>query len=199
MKRLLSSVFALLCVVSSVSCSTPTGTQSKLENNLGSPFSAKMTVNLDKLSAEGTIYRKGDRCWEAEFDSPNTLSGVKLSFEENIVKASYKGLDFSVPKSAVPVKAMITNLMEAVDSLAAQEQLTGTENEGFTEISGSLEGGDYSLSLDGQGNIHTFEMPNNLLKITFSEVEYINYAPSPAETTTSAVATDITTTATQTT
>ena len=88
MKRLLSSVFALLCVVSSVSCSTPTGTQSKLENNLGSPFSAKMTVNLDKLSAEGTIYRKGDRCWEAEFDSPNTLSGVKLSFEENIVKAT---------------------------------------------------------------------------------------------------------------
>ena len=106
MKRLLSSVFALLCVVSSVSCSTPTGTQSKLENNLGSPFSAKMTVNLDKLSAEGTIYRKGDRCWEAEFDSPNTLSGVKLSFEEkvheiygfrHILNAVYLGRKLTVP------------------------------------------------------------------------------------------------------
>ncbi len=197
MKRLLSSIIAFLCVVSTTSCNSPVGSQSKRENNLASPFTAKMSVNLDKLSAEGTITRNSDKNWVAEFDSPNTLSGVKLSFEENVVKASYKGLDFSVPKSAIPVKAMLSNLMEAVDSLAVQEQLTGTENEGLLQISGSLEGGDYSLSIDGNGNIHTFEMPNNLLKISFSDVMQNTAVPSPAETTLStAVTTEFTVTTT---
>ncbi len=197
MKKLLSSVFTFLCVISTTSCSSPVGSQSKCENNLDSPFTAKMSVNLDKLSAEGTITRNGNKCWVAEFESPNTLSGVKLSFEENIVKASYKGLDFSVPKSAIPVKAMLSNLMEAVDSLAAQEQLSGTENEGLLQISGTLEGGDYSLSIDENGNIHTFEMPNNLLKISFSDVEPNTAVPSPAETSLStAVSTEFTVTTT---
>ena len=195
MKRLLSSVIAFLCVVSATSCNSPMNSQTKRENNLASPFTAKMSVNLDKLTAEGTITRNSNKNWVAEFESPNTLSGVKLAFEENVVKASYKGLDFSVPKSAIPVKAMLTNLMEAVDSLASQETLTGTENEGLLQISGNLEGGDYCLSIDENGNIHTFEMPNNLLKITFSDVVLNAATPSHTDTTlSSAVTTEFTVT-----
>lgn len=170
MKRLLVSVLAGISIISAVSCSSPMKPESSRENNLNSPFTAKMTVSLDKMNADGTITRNSDSSWIAEFDSPNTLSGVKLTFEENVVKASYKGLDFSVPKSALPVKAMLTNLIDAVDSLAAEEQLSGSESEGVLNISGSLEGGEYTLSVDKNGYIHTFEMPNNLLKIAFSEV-----------------------------
>ena len=137
MKKLLTSVCAFLCVFSLASCSNPMSASVKRPNNLSNSFTAKMNISLDKLNAEGTVTRHGDNMWTAEFNSPNTLSGVTLNFEENIVKASYKGLDFSVPKSALPVKAMLSNLIEAVDTAARSEELTGTENEGLLLVEGS--------------------------------------------------------------
>ena len=191
MKRLLASVFAGVCILSAASCSSPMKSESSRENNLNSPFTAKMSVSLDKMIADGTITRHSDSSWVAEFDSPNTLSGVKLTFEDNIVKASYKGLDFSVPKSALPVKAMLTNLIDAVDSLAVEEELHGSEAEGLLHIEGSLDGGEYSLCVDKDGYIHTFEMPNNLLKIAFSEVSASGATISPAASETTACTTEI--------
>ena len=49
---------------------------------------------------------------------------MKLEFSEGNVIASYKGLTFSVPQSAVPVKAMMLNLIMAVDDNAKLEELT---------------------------------------------------------------------------
>lgn len=192
MKKLLASVLVCICVFFMTACSTPMKSSTKRQNNLNSTFTAKMNVSLDKLNAEGTITRLGDGRWEAEFESPNTLSGVKLVFEENTVKASYKGLDFSVPKSAIPVKAMLLNLIEAVDTSAHETELTGEEKEGLFCMEGSLEGGEYSLSLDSSGNIHTFEMPNNLLKIAFSEVSASGAPISPAVSETTACTTETT-------
>lgn len=188
MKKLLASVFISVCVLAMTACNTPMKSSSKRQNNLNSSFSAKMNVSLDKLNAEGTVTRFSDGKWEAEFESPNTLSGVKLCFEENMVKASYKGLDFSVPKSALPVKAMLSNLIEAVDTSARQEELSGSEDEGLFYVTGSLDGGDYSLALDSSGNVHTFEMPNNLLKIVFSEVSG-STVPNPPAVTETAITT----------
>lgn len=192
MKKLLASVLVCVCVFFMTACSTPMKSATKRENKLNSTFTAKMNISLEKFNAEGTITRSGDGRWETEFESPNTLSGVKLVFEENTVKASYKGLDFSVPKSAIPVKAMLLNLIEAVDTSARETELTGEEKEGLFCMEGSLEGGEYSLSLDSSGNIHTFEMPNNLLKIAFSEVSASGTPVSPAVSETTACTTETT-------
>lgn len=182
MKKLLASMLVCMIVFAVVSCSSPMKQTTKRQNNLNTQFSAVMNVSLDKLNADGTITRFSDGNWEAEFDSPNTLSGVKLSFEGNNVSASYKGLNFSVPRSAIPVKAMLTNLISAVDTAAREEELQGSESEGLLNITGSLDGGDYTLSVDSNGNIHTFEMPNNLLKIAFSDVNSVS-APQGSQTT----------------
>lgn len=179
MKKLFSSVFILFafCLAS---CSAPMQTTQSRQNNLNSAFSSTVTLTLDKLTAEGTLKRYGDSEWEIEFESPNTLSGVNLAFNQGNVNASYKGLSFSVPKSALPVKAMLINLIDAVDTNARSEELKGSENEGMLEISGTLEGGDYILAIDGSGNISSFNMPNNLFEINFSEVTQIAGTPAPA-------------------
>lgn len=179
MKRLFSSVFILFAAFCLTACSVPVSGNSSRENKLGCAFTSSANITLDKLNAEGTVTRLGDGEWEAEFDSPNTLSGVKLTFSEGSVGASYKGLEFSVPKSALPVKAMLLQLIEAVDSNAREEELKGSENEGMFEVSGSLEGGDYTLRVDGNGNISSFEMPNNLLYISFSDVTVNGSVPQP--------------------
>lgn len=176
MKKLFSSVFILLSMCL-VSCSAPMQTTQSRQNNLALPFSSEITLTLDKLTAEGSLKRYGDSEWEVEFSSPNTLSGVNLAFSQGSVNASYKGLSFSVPKSALPVKAMLVNLIDAVDTNARSEELKGSENEGMLEISGSLEGGDYILTVDGSGNISSFDMPNNLLEINFKDVAQISGTP----------------------
>lgn len=171
MKKLFSSAFILtLCLAS---CSAPIQTTQSRQNNLNSSFSSDVTITLDKLTAEGTVKRMGENEWEVEFSSPNTLSGVNLAFSQGNVNASYKGLDFSVPKSALPVKAMLVNMIEAVDTNARAEELKGSDKDGIFQIAGSLDGGDYVLMLDSSGNIKSFDMPNNLLKIDFSEVKMI--------------------------
>lgn len=181
MKRLITFAAALTLAVCSVSCSMPTsGGSSARENGLSCSFGSPMELTLDDMNAEGEIRRMGDGEWNIEFSSPNTLSGVELSFSEGSVTASYKGLNFSVPKSALPVKAMILNLIEAVDSNAKLDKLNGSEKEGLLEITGTLEGGDYILKVDTEGYISEFEMPNNKLKIVFTDVNTIT-VPSQTE------------------
>ena len=181
MKRLITFAAALTLAVCSVSCSMQTsGGSSARENGLSCSFGSPMELTLDDMNAEGEIRRMGDGEWNIEFSSPNTLSGVELSFSEGSVTASYKGLNFSVPKSALPVKAMILNLIEAVDSNAKLDKLNGSEKEGLLEITGTLEGGDYILKVDTDGYISEFEMPNNKLKIVFTDVNTIT-VPSQTE------------------
>lgn len=178
MKRLITFVLTALTAVCLCACSAPGKDKSTSPNGLNSRFQAAVTVTIEDLTAEGTLKRFGDGMWDVEFVSPNTLSGVKLSFSEGNVTASYKGLKFSVPQSALPVKAMMLNLISAADDLAKNEELTGVSEDGMTKINGSLDGGDYTVTVDKSGNISSFEMPNNKLKITFSDVVPISEGDS---------------------
>lgn len=181
MKRFFTSAAALMASLCLAACSV-TGKDSSRKNGLDCAFQSSVSLTMDRLSAEGRITRFGEGVWRAEFDSPNTLSGVTLDFAEGNVTASYKGLSFSVPQSALPVKAMMLELIEAVDSCAKLEELSGKEEDGALLIGGNLEAGEYTLSVDGEGSISAFEMPGSKLKIVFSEVTAIEGA-LPEETT----------------
>lgn len=186
MKRLIAFAAAFLTSICLAACSVPVKEKAESPNGLNSSFSSSVSVALDEMNAEGTVKRFGNGMWEVEFSSPNTLSGVMLSFSEGNVTASYKGLNFSVPQSALPVKAMMLNLITAADDLAENEELSGCEKDGMIEISGSLDGGEYTLTVDKNGNIASFSMPGSKLKMTFSDVQPIT-GETPAESTTAAV------------
>ena len=188
MKRIFTFVITIAAAVCLTACAVTKGGSISRRNCLGMPFSAEVSITIDRLEAEGKLVRYGEGVWEIEFSEPNTLSGVKLEFREGNVMASYKGLSFSVPQSAIPVKAMMLNLMSAVDSNAAAEELSGDEKDGLLSISGSLDGGDYTLTVDGDGLLSGFEMPNNKLTMKFTEVKTaeISVEQSTAETTSEA-------------
>ncbi|MBR4627163.1 MAG: hypothetical protein IKO47_05615 [Ruminococcus sp.] len=170
MKRLLTfAAAAALSAQCLVSCSVPLKNDSRRKNGLGNSFTANASVTIDKLKAEGKLSHSGGE-WDIEFTAPNTLSGVRLSFADGNVEASYKGLSFSVPQSAVPVKAMMTELISAVEENAAKDELTGEEKDDTLRISGTLEAGNYTLIVDGEGNLCGFEMPNNGLTMSFTDM-----------------------------
>lgn len=179
MKRLITLFACMImgiCLVTS--CSVPLKNSVSRKNGLNSAFESNVSVTLDKLQAEGTLHRFGDAMWDIEFTAPNTLSGVKLSFSEGNVDASYKGLSFSVPQSALPVKAMMLNLIKAVDDNARLAELKGEEKDDTLEISGKLEGGEYIITVDKDGRLLSFEMPNNKLKMLFGELKITEEMPS---------------------
>ena len=182
MKKLFASAIIFVMVFVLSSCAVPAQNSSERTNGLNCAFTAEMSINLDKFSGEAEVKRFGDGVWSAEFKSPNTLSGVTLSFEAGNAEASYKGLSFSVPRSALPVKAMMLNLMDAVDTAAKLTELKGEEKDGMLLISGSLEGGDYTVTVDENGQLAAFSMPNNQLSMTFREVTLISTSDAAEET-----------------
>lgn len=174
MKKLVTFTLAILTVLCLVSCSVPLKSTTSRKNSLDGAFQANVSITLDRLQAEGVVKRFGTGAWEIEFTSPNTLSGVKLEFSEGNTAASYKGLSFSVPQSAVPVRAMMLNLIKAVDDSARLDELKGEEKDGALEVSGKLEGGEYVLIVDKNGKLAGFKMDNNKLKMTFSDIAPID-------------------------
>lgn len=174
MKRLISFAVMVITAVMFFSCSSPMKNETSRKNGLDCSFQSSVNVTIDKLNADGVMKRFGDGVWDVEFETPNTLSGVKLEFSGGNVTASYKGLNFSVPQSALPVKSMMLNLIEAVDTNARLEELKGSENGDILEVSGSLEGGDYIISVGKDGKMSSFEMENNKLKIVFTDMKEID-------------------------
>lgn len=191
MKKVFTFVAAVTIMFCLTACTVPNVSRSSRKNGLNTAFSAAADITVDRLEAKGDIKRYGEGVWEIEFSAPNTLSGVKLEFSEGSVVASYKGLSFSVPQSALPVKAMMLNLMKAVDDNAKLDELSGEESGGLLKISGSLDGGDYIMTVDENGWLSGFEMPNNKLTMKFSDMKA---AEIPTEQTTSDTVTEAGTT-----
>lgn len=176
MKRIFTFVLTAAAAVCLTACTLSGDGSVSRRNGLGMGFSAQAGITVDRLEAEGNVKRYGEGLWEIEFSAPNTLSGVKLEFSEGSVLASYKGLSFSVPQSAVPVKAMMLNLIKAVDDNAKAEELTGEESDGLLRVKGSLDGGEYMLTVDENGLLSAFEMPNNKLTMRFTDMKTVETA-----------------------
>lgn len=166
MKKIIP-VFMSLVMVWFCACSAGGKTVS-CTPELNRPFSSAVKIEYGDMESEAELHRYGRANWDASFNSPNTLAGVILSFRDDKVSASYKGLSFSVPKTALPVKSILSALIEAYDYLAEKEQIDVTEKDGFRLAEGELSQGKYTLKLDEKGVPAEFSMPNLELKITFS-------------------------------
>jgi hypothetical protein len=91
----------------------------------------------------------------------------------------------------------MSNLISASEKLASADTLSGNEKDGNLEIEGKLDGGEYILTVDKNGNILGFKMPNNKLTMSFSDVTSVDSTNQTTQTTaeTAAATTTSTTTA----
>ena len=187
MKKKSTALFCSLALLLGASgCSRPTTEISPPK--LNTCFTCTAKIECGELDSSAEITRLGSGAWEALFSEPSTLAGVKLSFFDDTVSASYKGLDFSVPKSAMPVESMLGSFIDVVDKLATStETLKATNRDGLLEIEGDSEFGTYTMSFDANGELPvSFEMPSLPLKIKFDCFSHDVTSPE-SETTTEAV------------
>ena len=168
MKRTVFSLALVTCMFFCTACGGGGGS-AKAEQKLDEGFSAGFTMEMDGVTAEGMITRYDNGIWSAAFDSPSEVSGVILDFTGDDVTASYKGLAFSVPQAAMPSKALLLRLIDAVDEIAGEESIHGEKNDGLIEYKGELEGEPFYLYLNSDGSLAEFRMENMGGYITFRD------------------------------
>ncbi|MBR5404716.1 MAG: hypothetical protein IK107_00315, partial [Oscillospiraceae bacterium] len=121
-------------------------------------------------AADLLLTRQSDSIWDAEFSAPASLAGVLLHFDGNAVSASYQGLQFTVPKSAMPAKTMLIAVTEVLDSFAAQETLPcAVQEDGTWQNTGNCSAGSYTVTFDANGVLAGMELPDQPVRLTFRE------------------------------
>lgn len=178
-----------ICILTSLTfllltaCNSGTNETVSTKDIFSEPFTCTANIVTDDLNAIGKLSRYGLESWEIEFSEPTTLSGVMLTFDGVNSEASYKGLSFSMPKSAVPVNSMLLCLANAVDEISTSEEKDCSSSEGLLTFKGSTDCGDYVLTVkEDTGDIAMFEMKNLNLVMTFSEVSTLETSISSEET-----------------
>lgn len=150
-------------------------------NQLNTAFTTGVTMELEEMTAEGTMQRMGAGEWNVSFSEPSQLAGVRLDFQKGEVTASYKGLAFSVPQTALPAKSILYQFILASDQLAEESTLQGTSKDGGMVLSGDLEAGSYELTMTAEGVPAIFSMKNQNAVLTFHDF-VSNGAVSESET-----------------
>ena len=179
---------ASACVLTSCA---PSGESTAFRPQLDPAFSVEAQLEYGSgQSAALTLTRNGEGVWDAAFSDPPALAGVLLSFDGNAVSASYKGLAFSVPKTALPAKNMLVLTTDILDKTAALESVPCKEQpDGTWAADGETESGSYTISFTADGILSGFSVPSQPLTIRFT-----GYSASPAaETTTAPPVTTLTT------
>lgn len=168
MKKIATSfIISIFMAISLCACGGKGDTTCKPD--LNKPFCITAHMEYDGITADAVIKRMARANWDVEFSTPNTLAGVLLSFRDTNVEASYKGLNFSVPKSALPLKSILSSFIDIIDKIVEQPEITGEEKDNEIITTGETELGKYTLKFDKNGCITGFEMPNLNLVITFSD------------------------------
>ena len=151
-------------------------------NRMAGGFSADVTVTNADSETKATLTRMGMNAWSILFSEPKQLAGVQLDFLDDEVKASYKGLEFSVPQSAQALRTELGSLMEVVDGMALEPELNGHTEEGNVICEGELEVGEYTLTCSDEGIPLSFLFPAYGVVVTFDS--FTEESTSlPAETT----------------
>ena len=160
--------YQFFLIISMCACSSG-GKNVKFSPKLNEPFVVTAKIQYGDQESDASFRKYSKANWDIEFSSPNTLSGVILSYRDDKVDASYKGLSFSVPKTALPIKSIISTFIDVADSTADLPEIEATEKEGLMIIEGETQQGKYTLKLDNSGGLSEFSMPNLELKIVFTD------------------------------
>lgn len=167
MKRVVYSVLTGAVVLSMTACSGG-GADGTVSVSLSDPYSMTAEFTCGELMGTAALSYLGDDAWEAEFSAPDSLAGVKLSFLDGNVTASYKGLTFSVPQTAIPVKTSLGQLFDVLEDAAEDGTVSCKIKDDSCVIEDSVDAGEYTLTLDKNGTPLSFAMPNQCLEMTFS-------------------------------
>lgn len=101
-----------------------------------------------KMEVTGTARRLGTGMWEMDITSPETMSGLHISFGDGGLTASLGELTLGIERESINEAAMFRLMFDAIDNCAAMPDLTLTETENGLEYSGEISQCGYVMTFD---------------------------------------------------
>lgn len=166
MKRIFA-VMSMSILMWSTGCTVVQSIPGKTVNPMTGGFTTEVTIMNTDMESKAELTRYGTNAWCIVFSEPQTLAGVQLDFLDDEVKASYKGLEFSVPQSAQAIRTELEELMGIIDNMALNPELNGRADEGKIICDGEIEEGGYSLVFTDGGIPEEFSLPCYDLTVKF--------------------------------
>ena len=151
-----AGVFFILIVIITLvctSCSKNSGGILAKTPNMNVPFESDMKIQAGELELSGHVKRYGTGLWEMTVDSPETLAGLSLSYNDEGVKAVLDGLELDIPMEDINDKAVFALLFKAIDNAAAADKLVCTETEEGQVFTGEFSYGSYSITFEPESAV----------------------------------------------
>ncbi|MGN0674151.1 MAG: hypothetical protein ACI4KG_00210 [Oscillospiraceae bacterium] len=140
-------ILSAIIVLVFTSCNGKMGIKSKTPD-MNVQFETDMKVQSGELEFTGSMKRYGTGLWEMRVDSPETLAGLTLSYNDSGVKAQLDDLELDIPVEDINNGAVFALIFKAVDSAALAGELTFTESEDGKTYTGEFAQGTYSITFD---------------------------------------------------
>jgi hypothetical protein len=148
-EALVCAVLAVLAVCVLTGCDKFKNAVSGLPD-LDIPYSADIEIDSENLSMSASVKRLGTGIWEMEITAPETLKGLKITYNEDKITSVYDGIITETPVEKLPGEAIFLQLFQAADNAANLESPGLTEKNGDFFISGSVPASGYIIQIDGE-------------------------------------------------
>ncbi|MDR0992049.1 MAG: hypothetical protein LBL87_04010 [Ruminococcus sp.] len=134
--------------------------------NLDIPYSAEIEIDSEDLSLTANVKRLGTGIWEMEITSPETLKGLKITYDEDKITSVYDGIITETPIDKIPTDSIFLQIFQAADNAANIESPDITEKDGDFFISGSIPASAYTIQIDGETKtIEGISLPDSGLEV----------------------------------
>lgn len=169
-------LLTILSIVTLFTLTLATGCQKPTLNKtpeLSQTFSCQADFQYGDWTAKATLKRLGGGVWEAQFQEPASLAGVLFAYDGAELNASFLGLSFTVPMSALPDSSMLSDIFTALDrcTTGAEMPCEAVEEDGdqVYVYKGELSRGAYTVAMTKDNALHAFSLPSAGLTVAFSE------------------------------
>lgn len=146
---ILLSVVMIICT----SCSRKNGSILSKTPDLNLPYETNMKICAGKLELEASVKRYGMGMWDMTVNSPETLAGLKLSYNDDGINAMLDGLEFKIPMEDINEKAVFALIFKALDNAATTDKLVCNEADDGKIFSGDFSYGSYSIVFEPESLI----------------------------------------------
>lgn len=143
-----------------------------VSTNLHSPFKATAQIDYNGMMLDGTFEKSDVGVATFAVTSPDSLSGMKFSYDNSVVTVSYKGFDFDVPNNSKLLNTAIKYTIDIIDSASDPTSVSIVSNEDGIALNGVYDKLDFNISLGKDNAINSITLPEIDLTIKLSKVEY---------------------------
>ena len=132
-------------------------------------YSINADVKLGDFEATVGLNRLGNGVWDINFTKPDNINGLGVSYQNENMKITYKGLAFSIPRDDIPIKSIVTNLTSILDNVSLGKNVDFRKDGDKVIAKGKTDSGSYKVTFDEKtGSLVSMELEDIDLTANFS-------------------------------